>query len=315
MGVNQPTSPRRIAVPVRRGLVLALCFTLLPACQTSPTAAPAVGPADVWTTPPRPGEAVAGRLERRARAAWQPTDLAPVTRAAPVEPVDFASAGSGGFAFEGRVTALSKYVWRAQLVTDDPVLQPEATLTYDDFSLGVWANIDLTNRNGERGQLSELDVTGEYGHTLLAGDPMVRGFIGATAYLFPSTAAKTTAEVYGGISLDLPVHPRFTVYYDVVEIEGLYATIGLHEEIPLVLGSLLAQAEIGWGDADYNTGYWGVAHAGFNDLRVSAVWNVPLGGWTLTGSVAYSAILEDRLDDTVPYDDNWIFALGVARSF
>ncbi len=308
--------PGRAAVLLHLGPALVLVFALLPACQTSPAPAAAASRSDVWTTPPRPGEVVAGRLARVAPPVWQPTRLAPLPGAgAPaVAPAAAPALTSSDLGFDGRVTALSKYVWRGQLLTDDPVLQPEATVSLDGFSLGVWANVDLTDRNGQRGRLSELDVTAEYERTLLAGHPTLRGFAGVVLYTFPSTSAPTTAEVYGGIGLDLPAHPRFTAYYDVVEIEGLYTTIDLHEEIPLPLGWLRAQGEIGWGNADYNAGYWGVAHEGFNELRVSAVWNVPLDGWTLTGSVAYSAVLEDRLDDTVPYDDNWIFALGIARS-
>ncbi len=284
---------------------LAALALVLPACQSGPLApAPPASGYDVWTTPPPGADASAGRLVRQPAPTW----TAPAPRVV-------TQARSKRLEVDGELGVFSKYVWRGQLLTDDPVLQPAATLSYGGWSFGVWANMDLGDVNDDEFQFTEVDLTLEYVHTIIDADPAVNLFAGVTGYLFPSSGADATAELYFGMGVSAPANPRFTLYYDVLEIEGLYATIDVHQDIPLPVGVLTVKAGLGWGDEHYNEGYWGVGGGAFNDFRISASWLLEAGGLGIKPSVAYTVVLDDDIADTLKRDDHVIFGLTLSRSF
>jgi uncharacterized protein (TIGR02001 family) len=210
----------------------------------------------------------------------------------------------------------TKYVWRGQLITDDPVLQPSATLSGYGFSANVWGNVDFTDVNETDGgsfNLREVDYTLSYGFSPSEGLDLEAGIIW---YTFPG--GDSTGEVYGSVCLSaVPLSPTLAVYYDFDEVDGFYANLGvghtfeLTEKLGLSLG-----ASLGWGDSDYHEFYFGqAASSSLSDLLLSASLD-----YTLTERVsvslyvAYSDLLDsdvEALADT-GYGDSDIVYGGVS---
>ncbi|MBN1421772.1 MAG: hypothetical protein JXP34_23565 [Planctomycetes bacterium] len=219
----------------------------------------------------------------------------------------------------------NKYVWRGILMTDDGVLQPSLTLGAYGASVNVWGNLDLTDYGRESGgygnhagEFSEIDTTIDYTYAV--------GPVGLSAghiqYSFPDTSIDTTNEIYGGVSLDTILHPTVKLYYDYDEVDGLYATGGVSQTIPLVqdrpitVGLALA-AQIGLGFSGYVEDYFGTAHEGsFTDLIISA--SLPIGlvkYVTVMPTVAFTALLDQPFRDSVRHPDNLIVGISVGVAF
>lgn len=79
-----------------------------------------------------------------------------------------------------------------------------------------------------------------------------------------------TVEVFMSVGVDVPLAPALTVSYDVDEIEGLcaVASIGHSFELMDKVG-LDLKASPGFGDADYNAGYFGLDDAVVGSLTAS----------------------------------------------
>ncbi|NOY80121.1 MAG: hypothetical protein GXP31_03855 [Kiritimatiellaeota bacterium] len=217
------------------------------------------------------------------------------------------------------VDVATKYVWRGQLLTDDPVIQPSATLSWKGLSLNVWGSIDATDVNegsGEEYRLQEVDYTLSYGFTPTEGLDLEAGFI---TYTFPGTGLYTTEEVYGSVSLSrLPLTPTLAVYYDVDEVEGFYVnlsvdhTFQLTEKLALGLG-----AGIGWADSDYNTVYFGVNDSGLGDVSIGASLDYAVNERvSISAHVGYTAFADDDIRDAADagYGDSSNLVCGVNLS-
>ena len=220
----------------------------------------------------------------------------------------------GDVSYEVTADFFSKYVWRGQNVTDDWVLQPGVSATYNGFTGGVWGNLDLTNEEDQSGEFIEYDLYLEYGGQIT---DLVGYSVGGIFYNFPS--GDDTLEFYAGVSVDTIASPSLTVYWDVEEADGLYATVGVEHSIDnfpdLPFGIDLA-ANIGWGDSGYNAYYWDVDDNELNALTLSAAFPFQAGPVTVTPSVHYVNILGSEVSDEANSDDNLIYAgVGAAYSF
>jgi hypothetical protein len=61
------------------------------------------------------------------------------------------------------VPVLSAYVWRGQVLVDDPVVQPTFTVAKGGFSINWWGNFNLDdNATGDDFEFSEHDITLSY---------------------------------------------------------------------------------------------------------------------------------------------------------
>jgi len=221
--------------------------------------------------------------------------------------------GSAGMGF------FSKYVWRGIGVTGGPVLQPSAGAEVSGLTLGVWGNMDLDDVNGLSGQFNEVDYTVDY--TFPLGEKASVS-VGGILYDFPNTPFYATAELYAGVGFDVPGDPSVTIYRDVDEVEGLYAsfacgygmTIGGERMLDLGLS-------IGFGDSDHNAGYYGVASSGFTDLllTVGSTFGSANGKMSVTPSLAISTALDgdiaDALDLAGKDPSNVVLGVSVSASF
>ncbi len=241
----------------------------------------------------------------------------------------------------------SKYIWRGQLYTDDPVLQPSLDVS-TDFGLGfnAWMNLDLTDVNttpedNTRGHPNEIDFSVRYGIPLKGP---LQAEVGAGTYVIsmPTGANGTTADGYLKLQLDpgaageswlaaLPT-PTLTAYYEFLEIEDFYFNFGLGKSFEVAETLTLALgASVGYGMKDYNAyffdasdfvpegaAYEPVDRDAFNDLNVTACLT-----WQATEAVSlslmaqYTALIEDPVKSAAALrfgDDAW-FIGGVKAAW
>ena len=182
------------------------------------------------------------------------------------------------------------YVWRGLVINDRPVLQPSLTASVKSakvgaFSLNLWGNYDLTDANGTKNRLSEIDYIASY--TFPDGPFGLE--IGIIHYTFPATddAATTEAYIRAAYALDaVPLAFSLAVFYDFDEIEGFYLLGKIESSLTLIPKlSLDLSFSTGYGDNAYVGGYFGSREKSlFLDGVVSAVWT-----YTLSERISLSA--------------------------
>ncbi len=225
-----------------------------------------------------------------------------------------------GIAFEVTTDFYSKYVWRGQNLVDDWVWQPGISASYQGFTAGLWGSLDLTHENGQSGEFTEYDFYGDYSVDLCEG---IGASVGYINYKFPSGG--TTQEIYGGLSFDTLLSPSVALYYDFEDINGTYITAGIghsaeeiakiSEEIPVGLDISLS---IGWGDSNYNEGYWekedgnALHESGFNDLTLSIGFPMEIAGWSVTPSLNYVTLLDSNIRKALASGDKDMFFTGIS---
>jgi len=200
---------------------------------------------------------------------------------------------------------LSAYVWRGQILNDEAVFQPALNLTKGGFGLNVWGNFNLTDSVTEDPDFSEIDLTLSYG-----GKAGSVGYgVGIIEYLFPNSTLATddggigypgTRELYASISLpDLPVIPSLTVYRDIDEADGTYASLALGYSKSLADSLTLGlSTSIGVADAEYNSFYFGVDDAAVNDANVGATLSYTVREHlTVTPGVQYTWLPDGDIKD------------------
>jgi hypothetical protein len=205
------------------------------------------------------------------------------------------------------VNALSAYVWRGQVLNDEAVLQPALTVTKGGFMVNAWGNYNLTDAaTGDSGEYSEIDLTVAYSRSL---GPLSLG-VGAIEYLFPhqtliasdgsGTAYPGTREVYLSASCSCgPVTPALTVYYDYDEAESFYGLFALSYGKDLAESLKLGlSGSIGYAAADYNSFYFGVDSAAFNDanLGASLTWS-PCKSFSVVPAYQYTMLVDSDIED------------------
>lgn len=214
------------------------------------------------------------------------------------------------------VDLVSDYVWRGQLLTDDPVIQPYVEAGISGLTLNIWGSIDTTDINetgNEDYRVQEVDYSLGYGYSPTEGLDLS---LGAILYDFPGTAFNATTELYLGASLSsIPLAPSATVYYDVDEVEGMYASFGvghsfgLSEQLSLSLG-----LSLGWGDSAYNDAYFGVDEGALNDLAVSVSLDYAVSEtFSLSTYAGFSELVGSDIEDAVADSD--ILSAGVGFYF
>ncbi len=226
--------------------------------------------------------------------------------------------------FEITADYFGKYIWRGQNISDDPVYQPGVSMTMGGLTAALWGNLETTKINNNSGEFTEYDWALDY-----SGDvPGVEGVgysVGVINYYFPSL--EDTTEVYWGFAFDLPLSPSVTVYHDVDDIKGTYASFGLGHSIERIaeinsdtpIGMEIG-ASLGWGSASYNNGYWdsSVKSSRLNDLALSVSFPVDVGGWTVAPNLNYVTLVNNKIRQTDTFDkasDYFFAGISVSMSF
>jgi len=212
---------------------------------------------------------------------------------------------------ELEMSVRSDFVWRGEVISDDPVIQPAAMVYADNLSAaarGTWAlSSDDDDTWDSRGDLV-LDYTAAWRKQLLSA--------GAIAYIYHDSGVGSqddTFEAYLGYSVDVPTLPAVTVYYDFQEIEGWYAEFSVghsfrlgSDRLSLDLGASVAAADEEYVrnvfvvPADEDTGFEGARaeEAGLVDLELSARIVIKLEErFAVTPGYTYSCLLDSDLRD------------------
>jgi ribosomal protein S27E len=211
---------------------------------------------------------------------------------------------------------MSKYVSRAVTMTNGPVFEPNVWASYKGFTASVWANMDLTDRNHNRGEFTEFDFTLDYSASV--------GKLGlsAGAIYYDFISAKDTAEVYGGISYDMFLNPKLVVYYDYWQADGFYSVFsighcfGLPQPAPWMKPSLALSGQVGWGSKNYNSFNWGAERSTFTDMVLTASLPVAISDhFTVKPTVSYSTVLDRTIRTKNQHNDNVIWGVVSSASF
>ncbi len=232
------------------------------------------------------------------------------------------------------VAYFSSYVWRGQIINNEPVLQPAfSASTPFGLSFTAWGNMDTTDKFDNRGEFTEVDLTVAYDLPL---EGPIGVSVGASEYLFPKEGNYTpevpeghteveagkdtdTREVYVSVSADILLSPTISLYYDVDEIKGFYASLGishgfaLMEKLSLDLG-----ASIGAANHKYNEGYFGEDKHALNDLNLSASLAYALTETlSFSGAVYYTTLLDADIKDgaEAAFGDKDRFYANLAASY
>ena len=237
------------------------------------------------------------------------------------------TSGAQKIEFEVTTDYYGKYIWRGQNISDDPVFQPGASLSWNGFTAAWWANLETTKINGKSGEFTEHDWSLDYSGDLPFGEGISYS-VGLINYYFPTVDdAGETTEVYWGLAFDLPLSPSVTVYHDVDEIKGTYASFGIGHSIEKIAEitpdmpiGLDISASLGWGSASYNKGYWGAAIDSdkLNDFALSLAFPFEFAGWTVTPSLNYVTLVNGSIRDTDAFNqasDYFFAGIGIAKGF
>lgn len=180
----------------------------------------------------------------------------------------------GEVAMDGAV--LSSYVWRGQVLNDRAVFQPGLTASAGGFSVNAWSSMNLDGTETD-GEFTEMDWTVSYSQAV---GPVELG-AGVVQYTFPNSTIEAedgtvsaypgTVEVFVSVGVDMWLAPSLTMYYDVDEIEGFYAVASIGHSFEWTEKVAMdVSASLGFGDKDYNAGYFGHDQAALNDLVLGA---------------------------------------------
>ncbi|MCF7974854.1 MAG: hypothetical protein K9N55_13630 [Phycisphaerae bacterium] len=235
---------------------------------------------------------------------------------------------------------VGKYIWRGQVLTDDPAIQPAVSVGMDKLTFGVWGSMDMTNWNGhnnpqaaneysDRYEFREVEYMLDYTDALPGVDG-VNYSAGAILYHFPTTKGPTnaTTEFYAGLGFDTILNPTATLYYDIDDTDGFYASFGISHSLDLsemglsddMVKSLDLAASLGWADRNSNGSAtrWGTTVDAINDLVISATVPVELcEAATLNVSCNYVSLLDSSIKrTTATQKSDYVYAgIGVAMSF
>ena len=251
-----------------------------------------------------------------------PSSCSPAGAAGALAAIGLAFAGSGCAALEPEYGAsapvVSRYVFRGVVLNSEPALQPEAFVSAEEgertWLAGVWTNFDLTDENGQEGELTEVDLYGEVARSF--GD--VRVALGLTQYRPVQPKASSTIEAYLIASSVLESFtPALELYYDVDEAEGLYANLSVSRGFtPAEAWDLTLTGGVGWmsaGQSDYS---FGVDQSGLSDFLLQAAVEHPLGERAMLGiTTAFSSVIDSDLRDAVSDPENLVIGISLGWTF
>ena len=226
----------------------------------------------------------------------------------------------------------SKYVWRGMLLNDDYAFQPGVSTTlgsdFGDFTFGVWGSMDMTEFSGQQGQFTEVDYYIDY---TVALTDTISGSFGYIYYDFPETEDKyaglgNTSEVYLGVSFDTILSPSVTWYMDVDNYDGasyVAMSVGhtfeeafaLTDDMPV---DIELGAGLGYGNSQFNEGYFGVSDGGMTDTSFSIALPFEVGSMSVTPSFNWTSIVDGDLRDKGGYaaeNDQFYTGISLGMSF
>lgn len=209
--------------------------------------------------------------------------------------------------WSAELAANSRYLWRGMALSEGPVLQPSAGVSYGGLSLSLWGNIE-PDRRLERLGFNEVDAFLTYSREWkgLTIEP------GLSVYTYPrqgpASPGTTEATLYVSVPLAGPVSAYLNQALDIGAYAGGYfAEAGLSLETG-IRANLSVEAAISqtFGSTAFNRAYWDIPRRMLNACVLRFV---------LTWSLARNLYIRPRLDEVVLTSSSLRRAAGRSSSF
>jgi len=226
---------------------------------------------------------------------------------------------------------LNKYVFRGQLVNDDPVTQSTVTIKKGMFELAFFGNMDLTDINEDSGDFTEMDVRlGIDKQIFSRANGILRSvdvLAGVEYFSFPNTDRDSTAEVYAGARVTLPYNivSETVAHLDVDEASGgVYLSEEIKRDFKLTKVSLFKRDfevvatpkfGIGVGSAEYNENYWDVDEFCTSNLFAEIAVMLKNEKIEFGPSIRYVSVVGDDLRDEVVDNEHVVYGFSLGMKF
>jgi len=222
---------------------------------------------------------------------------------------------------------LSSYVWRGLSMTNKPVAEPGAWVSFPagnaSITVGGWANIDI-GRYDDASDISESGGTSAFNFaefdpyaevSFPVGNAVLTG--GVLGYVYPNddpgfTSDFNTWEIYGKAGLDAPLSPELSIYYDVDNIKGAYIegsishSLAASERVSIDFGAVAGFSAGQDADLDDSgtprADFFNFAENGFTHLDLSAGVPFSVGVFSIT-PVVHFVINGDELTKITSFDE------------
>jgi hypothetical protein len=190
-------------------------------------------------------------------------------------------------------TFLSRFVWRGEMWTDDPVYWQTATFRYRGFRAYNFFNIDLTDINHDKYECNEydyiLDYTFSFRHFSLAP--------GILQFTSPTNFFETSTKIILDVKTDLPFAPRLRIRIDPEKSSGSYYIFSFERQIFFKKPGkfFTAYGSLGASQPRYYQKDLGVRLA-LTDALLGV--NVPFnlgGGFVITPLVEFTSLLDNSV--------------------
>lgn len=214
---------------------------------------------------------------------------------------------------------LNKYVWRGINGTNKPVLQPSASLAYEQFYFNLWGNFELTDINQSRYKFTEYDFTLSRGFNYRA----LNIETGLIHYRFPHTGNNPTSEVFTNFSINTLLSPSYGIYWDIDQASGgFYNDFSVSHQFKKVFdfrddffSSLDLAAHIGFASRKYNLSYFRVNAGHFSDYACSVSLPTQWGKWMFIPQVSFSGLINKQIRSKASYKkDNLVYGVNFSYS-
>lgn len=233
-----------------------------------------------------------------------------------------------GISFDATLDLYSAYVWRGEVINDEPVWQPGATVSYSMGEYGtlsgnVWANFNATGNldHDHFCGMDELDYTASY--AVDVGPVSLSA--GHIWYTFPSisdtTYAHSTREVFATAAYNNDIVTPFVKgYYDYEsDIEGFYGNVGLTKSVDITdQFSVGGETSLGMADDNYMDFAFGSNDSGFVDFNAALFCSYAItDNLSIGARIAWMSLLDSDARDAQTYSDNDMVwgGINLAASF
>ena len=230
---------------------------------------------------------------------------------------------------------LSKYVFRGQLASEEPVLQSTLSVQKGIFELKVFGNMDLDENgsqahNDNTGEPTEYNIDFGFDKRVWSGNGIVKGVnvLGGLVYFsYPNTDREATVETYIGTDTEFVkgIHVKTQANIDLNECAGgWYWQEEVYKDFRIadfgLFGKpckLVAKPNLGMGggSAEYNRYYWGLDEFITTDWYAGLAVVVESERFEFGPSVKYTDLVNDDLRDQTRDPEHVVFGFGAAVKF
>ena len=212
-------------------------------------------------------------------------------------------------------TFLSRFVWRGEMWTDDPVFWHTATIRYGGFRSYNFYNVDLTDINNDRYECNEYDFILDYTFSFdsVSIAPGVLHFYSPTDFFEPTT--KITLQ----IKTELPMSPGLRIRIDTKKSQGSYFILDVSQSFSLDRVIIDFYGSLGVSQPRYYRKYLG-KKTKLTDLLLGLSIPFDIGsGFVLAPIVEFTSLIESsvrKVQDEHNYDkDAFTYGLRLKRGF